>query len=161
VRTGKYRSLGEADLPYLYRSMRQNYRPHSTLVVRTGGVSSDALSAIKQQVKAVDPQMAPFDVETMKDYMVLPLFAAHTMGLLLGTFGGLALVLAMSGLYGVMSFVVSQRTREIGVHMAFGATRRDILKVVVGQAARLTLVGIGIGLVGALGVTRVLRSLLY
>ena len=93
--------------------------------------------------------------------MVLPLFPAHTMGLLLGAFGGLALVLAMSGLYGVMSFVVSQRTSEIGVHMAFGASRRDVLKFVVGHATRLTLIGIGIGLVGALGITRLLRSVLY
>jgi len=161
VRTGKYRTLGEADLPYLYRAIAQNYRSRSTLVVRTANDPHAALSAIQQQVNAVDPQIAPFDLETMKEYMVLPLFAAHTMGVLLGAFGGLALVLAMSGLYAVMSFVVSQRTREIGVHMAFGASRRDVLNFVVGQALRLTLVGIGIGLTGALGATRFLRSLLY
>ena len=138
-----------------------DYRSRSTLVVRAANDPHAALSAIQQQVNAVDPQIAPFDLETMKEYMVLPLFAAHTMGVLLGAFGGLALVLAMSGLYAVMSFVVAQRTREIGVHMAFGASRRDVLNFVVGQALRLTLIGVAIGLTGALGATRFLRSLLY
>ena len=161
VHNGKYHTLGEAELPYLYRPLEQNYRSHLTLVVRSAGDPSLILPAIQQQVKAVDPQIAPFGLETIKEYMVLPLFPAHTMGLLLSVFGGLALILAMSGLYGVMSFVVSQRTREIGVHMALGASQRDVLKFVVGQAARMILVGMGIGLVSAFGITRLMQSFLY
>jgi hypothetical protein len=114
-----------------------------------------------REVQALDPNIVPFDLETTKEYMALPLFPAHTTGLLLGVFGALALVLAIGGLYGVMSYAVSQRTHEMGVRMALGAGREDIVRLVVGQGMLLTLLGIGIGLAGAFGATRALASLLY
>ncbi len=160
VRTGKYRTLSEDPLPFFYRPILQNYRPRSTLVVRAGDPHR-LLPAVRREVQALDPNVVPFDLETMKEYMALPLFPAHTAGLLLGVFGALALVLAIGGLYGVMCYAVSQRTHEIGIRLALGAARRDVLKLVVGQGMLLTLAGIGIGLVGALAATRALASLLY
>jgi len=131
------------------------------LVVRAAGDPHSLLPAVRREVQALDPNVVPFDLETMKEYMAFPLFPAHTTGILLGAFGFLALVLAIGGLYGVMAYAVSQRTHEIGVRMALGAARQDVVKLVVGQGMRLTLIGVGIGLLGALAATRVLSSLLY
>jgi putative ABC transport system permease protein len=161
VRTGKYRTLSEASLPFLYRPILQNYRPRCTLVVRTAGDPHSLLTEVRREIQALDPNVVPIDLETMKEYMALPLFPAHTAGLLLGAFGALALVLAVGGLYGVMCYAVSQRTHEIGVRVALGAERRDVLKLVVGHGMLLALVGLGAGLASAFAATRALTSLLY
>ena len=161
VETGKYRTLSEDPLPFFYRPILQMYHSKLTLVVRAAGDPHSLLPEVRYEVQALDPNVVPFDLETMKEYMALPLFPAHTTGLLLGAFGFLALVLAMGGLYGVMAYTVSQRTREIGLRMALGATQRDVIKLMVGQGMLLTLIGIGIGLAGAFAATRVLSSLLY
>ncbi|MHB8654550.1 MAG: ABC transporter permease [Terriglobia bacterium] len=161
VTTGKYRTLSEGALPFVYRPILQNYDPKSTLVVRAAGDPHSLLPAVRREIQAVDPNVVPFDLETMKEYMTFPLFPARTTGSLLGAFGFLALVMAVGGMYGVMAYAVSQRTREIGVRMALGAAGEDVLKLVVSQGMRLTLIGVGIGLVGAFAATRVLSSLLY
>jgi predicted permease len=160
VKTGKYESLGEDPKPYFYRSLLQDYQPGVQLVVRTAGDVS-VLGALRQEVRTLDPRMALVAVETLEQHMQLPLFPARAAGVLLGMFGALALLLAVVGLYGVISYSVSQRTREIGVRMALGARQLDVVKLVVGQGLRLTLIGMAIGLVGALGVTRVLSYVLY
>jgi predicted permease len=161
VRTGKYRTLSESPLPFLYRPVLQEYRPRCTLVVRAAGDPNNLLPEVRRTLQALDPNVVPIDLETMKEYMVLPLFPAHTAGLLLGAVGALALILAVGGLYGVMCYAVSQRTHEIGVRVALGAERRDVLKLVVGHGMLLALAGIGLGLGGAFAVTRALSSLLY
>jgi putative ABC transport system permease protein len=159
VKTGKYYTLSEGPRPVIY--LPSDYHSRATLVVRTGGDPRSLLAPVRREVQALDPDVVPIDLETMKQYMALPLFPAHTTGLLLGAFGTLALVLAITGLYGVVSYSVSQRTHEIGVRMALGAGARDVLKLAVLQGLRPTLVGVACGLVGAYAVTRVLSSLLY
>ncbi len=160
VKTGRYQSLGEDPKPFFYRSLLQDYEPAVQLVVRTQG-DVPIVGALRQEVRALDPQMALVGVETLEQHMQLPLFPARAAGLLLGMFGLLALTLAVVGLYGVIAYSVSQRTREIGVRMALGARRSDVIRLVVVQGLRLTLIGMGIGLIGALGVTRVLSNFLY
>jgi len=159
MKTGKYRSLSEAPQPFMFQPLGQSSR--ATLVVSVEGDPRALLGPVRRAVQALDPNVVPIDLETMKQYMALPLFPAHTAGLLLGAFGVLALLLAVTGLYGVISYAVGQRTHEIGVRLALGANRKDVLKLVLGDGMNLALVGAALGLAAAFAVTRLLSSLLY
>ena len=158
VKTGKYRTLGEEPIPLVYLPRLPSRR---TLVVRTSGDPTALLDAIRREIQTVDPNIAATDLETMQQYMTLPLFPARTTGLLLGASGILALLLTCIGLFGVISYIVSQRTHEIGVRMALGARRGDVLKLVFGYGFAVTSIGLAVGLAAAFGVTRFLSSLLY
>jgi len=158
VPTGKYRTLGED--PVLVAYLPQ-LRARRTLVVRTTGETTTLLDNVRREIHSVDPNIAATDLETMQQYMSLPLFPARTTGLLLGVSGFLALALTTIGLFGVISYIVSQRTHEIGVRMALGARPRDVLKLVVGHGLFLTATGLAVGLVGAFGAAHLLSSLLY
>ena len=158
VPTGKYRTLGEDPIPVAYLPQ---LRARRTLVVRTSGDPAALLDSIRRVIHSVDPNVAAIDLETMQQYMSLPLFPARTTGLLLGVSGFVALVLTIVGLFGVISYIVSQRTHEIGVRMAMGAQRSHILSLVVRQGVFLTVTGLAIGLVAAFGAVRLLSSLLY
>jgi len=133
----------------------------STLVVRTSGDPRALTSAIRDQVLAVDPNQPVYDVKTMDERVALTLETRRFAVVLLGIFGGLGLVLAAIGLYGVLAFAVSQRTREIGIHMALGARARDVLVMVIKEGMSLVLVGVGLGVAGAYAATRTIRSLLF
>jgi len=133
----------------------------STLVVRTSGDPRALTSAIRDQVLAVDPNQPVYDVKTMDERVALTLETRRFAVVLLGIFGGLGLVLAAIGLYGVLAFAVSQRTREIGIHMALGARARDVLVMVIKEGMSLVLVGVVLGVAGAYAATRTIRSLLF
>src|SRR6266516_3455496 len=146
VKTGKYHTLGEEPQPVIY--LPADYHPRATLLVRTEGDPRTLLASVRREVQTLDPNVVPIDLETMKQYMALPLFPAHTTGLLLGAFGLVALILAVVGLYGSIAYSVGQRTREIGIRMAMGARPGDVLKLVVRQGLMLAVIGVAIGLVG-------------
>jgi predicted permease len=158
VKTGKYRTLGEEPIPLVYLPRLPGRR---TLVVRTSGDPRFLLDTIRREIQAVDANIAATDLETMEQYMALPLFPARTMGLLLGASGILALVLTCIGLFGVISYMVSQRTHEIGVRMALGASQHEVLKLVVGHGLTMASIGLALGLAATFGLTRFLSSLLY
>jgi predicted permease len=158
VKNGKYRTLGEEPMAAVFRG---TLPPARTLVVRTAGDSRALLDEIRREVPIVDPLMAATQAQTIEEYMALPLFPARTVGWLLGVSGILAVVMTAIGLFGVIAYMVSQRTHEIGVRMALGARRSDVLKMVMSQGLRLTAIGLGIGLCAAFGAARLLSPLLY
>jgi len=158
---GKYNSLGEAPQPAFYRPLLRDYSTNVTLVARVQGDPRAVLMALRREVQTLDPSLPLYNVETLTEHMSVPLFPARMAAIVLGSFGVLALVLAAIGIYGVMSYVVAGRTREIGVRMALGAERRDVLRLIVGQGMTLALIGLGIGLVIAFAAARLLTSLLY
>ena len=160
VKTGKYESLGEDPKPFFYQPLLQDYEPGVQLIVRTAG-DTPIVDALRREVRTLDSRMALVGIETLEQHMQLPLFPARAAGLLLGLFGMLALTLAVIGLYGVMSYSVTQRTREIGVRMALGARRSDVVRMILRQGLRLTLIGMSIGIVCSAALTWVLRSVLY
>jgi len=158
VNNGKYRTLGEAPAPAIFHG---RLPPARTLVVRTAGDSRTLLNEIRREVPMVDPLMAATDVQTIEQFMALPLFPARTVGWLLGVSGILAVLMTAIGLFGVIAYMVSQRTHEIGVRMALGARQSDVMKMVMGQGLRLTAIGLGIGFTAAFGASRLLSPLLY
>ncbi|HEX5234250.1 MAG TPA: ABC transporter permease [Silvibacterium sp.] len=158
VKDGKYHTLGEAPIAVVFRGSLPSAR---TLVVRTAGDSRTLLDEVQRVVPAVDPLMAATQVQTIEEFMALPLFPARTTGWLLGVSGILAVLMTAIGLFGVIAYMVSQRTHEIGVRMALGARRTDVLKMVMRQGLRLTAIGLGIGLCAAFAAARLLSPLLY
>ncbi len=158
VKAGKYRTLGEEPIPVVFRG---TLPPARTLVIRTSGDARPVIEAVRREVQIVDPMMVATDSQTIEEYMAFPLFPARTTGLLLGASGILAMGLTAIGLFGVIAYVVSQRTHEIGVRMALGARRTDVMKLVMRQGLYVTLIGLGIGLAAACAAARLLSPLLY
>lgn len=132
-----------------------------TVVVRTSSDPVSMIPAIRGQVFAIDKDQPVFDIMTMDQRLTKSVASSRFVMLLLGSFSVLALGLAAVGLYGAMSYLVTQRTQELGLRMALGASRTDVFKLVVGKGMSLALIGIAIGLVASLALTRVMRSLLF
>ena len=118
-------------------------------------------TAVQKEIRAIDPEQPVADVRTMKQVIAKSIARPRFNTLLLTIFAGVALVLASVGLYGVMNYSATQRTHEVGIRMALGATRADIMRLVVGNGMMLTLIGIGIGVAASLVLTRVMASLLF
>jgi predicted permease len=160
VETGKYRSLGEPPHPVVFRSRLQSGGPRSTFVVHLRGEVEGAVAGMRRVTQEIDPRLALLRLGTLEQHMALALFPARATGLLFSLFGAVAMLLAVSGLFGVMAYSVSQRTREIGIRLALGASRRAVLCMVVRYGIRLAGAGVLAGLIGAVAATRLLRSLL-
>lgn len=158
---GKYFSLGEKPEPFIWVPLPQSDESTVTLIVRAKGDPRALLPSIRQGIQTLDPNLPIYNIQTMLEHMDLPLFPARIAALLLGAFGALALSLATIGVFGVMSITVAQRTREIGVRIALGATPAQIFRLVIGNGVRLTLLGVAIGLVSAAFGTRLLAGMLY
>jgi putative ABC transport system permease protein len=132
-----------------------------TLVLRTQAEPNSMVGAVRGEVQKLDPDLAVFNVKTMQDLVGGSLAQPRFRTLLLGVFACMALILAATGLYGVIAYAVTQRTNELGVRMALGAQKSDVLKMVVGEGAQLAAVGIGIGLVVAFPLMRIISRLLF
>jgi predicted permease len=131
------------------------------VVVRSAGDLALLTTAVRQAVRAIDPDEATSTFRTMDDVVSSSVAGDRFNTLLLGAFGGIALLLTAAGIFGVLSYLVTQRTREIGLRVALGAQRSDVLGVVVGHGVRLALLGLGIGIVAAAVVTRWMSSVLF
>ncbi len=161
MRDGKYFSLSEDPAPFVFLNLRPENGSYLTLVVRTASEPQSVIGALRSEFQQLDANLPVYNVKTMTEHMALPLFPARVAAMLLGSFGVLALILAAIGIFGVMSYAVSQRTREIGIRMALGANASGILKLVVGHGLKLIVLGMGIGLAGAFAGTRLMSALLY
>jgi predicted permease len=159
ARDGKYVSLTEEPQPHFYEPFAQAYEADMVLLVRAAGDPQRVLPALAQEARALDPEL-PVEVNTMADHLGYALLPQRIGAAVLGAFGLLAALLAAFGLYGVMSYVVSQRTAEIGIRMALGARSHDVRMLVVRRALVLTMTGLGLGLAGAAAATRVLSGFL-
>jgi len=156
-----YRSLGEAPRAVLYRPFAQEYSPTMNLVVRAVGDPQPLVSALRREAHSLDANLPTQDLRTLGEHVSAALAPVRLGTGVLSLFGLLGLFLAAIGIYGVMSYAVARRTREIGVRMALGAQRSDVLKLIVRQGLTLALVGAGVGLALAFAVTRLLVGLLY
>ncbi len=161
VPTGKYRRLGEPAEAYMYFAQSQQWRGSMTLVVKATGEPSLLMPRIRAEVAALDPDMPLADLQTMTSHLGLTLLPARLTGTVLGIFGILGLLLAAVGMYGVMSYSVAQRTREIGIRMAIGAARGEVIGMVMRQGLLLVLIGGAIGLAAAFGAAQLIRGQLY
>jgi predicted permease len=142
--------------PVYYRTL-----PAMALMVRTEGDPAAATASIRSQVAALDPDLPVYLVRTMTEYVASTLEQPRLSMAVLAAFGGLGLLLAAVGIYGVLSYAVSQRTREIGIRMALGAKRSSVLAAVVGKGALLSAAGIAAGAAGSLAAMRLLSDLLF
>ena len=132
-----------------------------TVIVKGSGDPNQLVAASRQQVKSLDPDQPIYSPRTMGDIRAESVAPDRLNLTLLSLFAGIALVLAIVGIYGVMSYSVTQRTHEIGIRMAIGASRADVFKMILGHGIKLTLIGVGIGLIGAFALTRLMATMLF
>ncbi|HEY7544763.1 MAG TPA: FtsX-like permease family protein, partial [Blastocatellia bacterium] len=160
------RRYGQEPSPNFYGPFGQSYSsinhgPERYLVIRAATDMANLTAAVRNQILEADPRVVIDNVMTMEqrlgDSVAQPRFYA----VLLGAFAAMGMLLAVIGLYGVISYLVTQRTHEVGIRIALGAQSRDIFKLVVGHGLALTLIGFAIGLVGAFALSRLLNSLLF
>ena len=160
VRDGKYRSLGDERVPFLYLPLAQNYSPVAALLVRTEGDPAGVASGVRGAVEELDAE-ALAGQATMSEHLAAALVPSKVAAALSGVFGLLALTLATFGVYGVMAYMVSRRTHEIGVRMALGARTPDVLRLVLAEGMSLVALGLALGLLAALAATRAVEGALY
>lgn len=161
ARNAKYRRLHYPPAPAIFTALYQVYQSQLTIHVRVVGSPGALAPAVNKTVHDLNPDLPLFDVTTLKANMQLGSVFERLSAILVASFGLLALILAAVGIYGMVAFATRQRTHEIGVRMALGARRADVLKLVVGQGFKVALIGVAVGIAGALGLTGFLSSLLY
>jgi putative ABC transport system permease protein len=147
--------------PELYQSTLQATPRTQTIMVRTAADPIAIVPAVRHEVQALDPQLPLFNVTTLERELALTLSQSRFQAVLLALFAAVSLLLATIGVYGVTSHAVSQRTQEVGVRMAMGARRRDVMRLMLVQHLRPAIAGLGVGVAGSIVLSRFLQSLLY
>jgi len=160
VKTGKYRTLAEDPKPFYYYSMDQRRPATMALVLRPNVDPLSIVGAVRSEVAAIDRRVPLFAVKTMDQHKTYVLWAPNMAASFSLAFGVVAILLSAVGLYSVMAYVVSQRTREVGIRMALGANRSDVMKMITRQGMKLAAVGVGIGFLLALALAKLVSSLL-
>ena len=161
VQDSKYVTVGEDPRPFLYRPLSQSYTPRVTLLVKTAAEPMAVLPAVRAEVRRTDPDLPLFNAASLETATNVSLLPIQIVSLLSIAVGFIAFGLSTTGVYAVVSYLIRRRTREIGIRLALGATRRDIVRLMSRQGRRWAGIGLALGLVAALGVTQLLRALLY
>jgi putative ABC transport system permease protein len=160
----KHAGLNQPVDPAVYSLFSQNdeaWRRFMTLVIKAPAPVAGLVEEVKKQVWALDSEIPVSDIQSMDDRLAVSVAQQRFNMLLLGIFAGLGLALAAVGIYGMIAYRVNQRTHEIGVYVALGARHRDVLRLVMKDGVKLVLLGIGFGVLGAIGLTRLMVSLLF
>jgi predicted permease len=160
VRDGKYQTLGETAMPVVFHSLRQWYNPTTVLVIRTSAGEEQALAAARRIVRELDPRLSIFNDGPLGRVLALPLLPTRAAAALLGAFGILAIVMVLVGTYGLTSYAVAQRAREICIRLAIGATAPQVVRLVLARALFVWLAGVGVGLMVSLGAAPLLSPIL-
>ncbi len=161
AKNANYRTKLETPTPFFYVPVRQNFFVQNGFIIRTDQSAAAIMNALAREIHALDPNVAPLDAISLQQQVDLMSYTQRLAATLLAIFGGMALFLAAIGLYAVMSYSVSQGTRDLGVRMALGADASDVLRLVISRGLRLTTAGIVIGAIAALSLTRLMGNLLY
>src|SRR5208283_1228189 len=163
ARNAKYRLLTYAPEPVIYMPLFQTYRAtqDTTIHLRVLGDPKAFGLSVEQAVHELNPELPVFNVNPLKVTMKLGTILERVAAVFAGSFGFLAMLLAAVGIYGVVAYTTRQRAHEIGIRMALGAGKGDVFRQVLGQGLRLTLGGLGVGLVVSLVATRFLRGMLF
>jgi putative ABC transport system permease protein len=161
ARDAKYNTIGEEPQTFCYQSILQSYSAERVMHVRVVGDRSATIRGITGIARELEPSLPPSSVKAIRDDMVLAFVPARAGAIVLGTFGMLALLLAVIGIYGVTSYAVAARTREMGIRAALGAGSSHLLRMILYQSMRLVLIGALMGGVGAVAAWRLVSSLLY
>ena len=157
----KYQTMLEAPKPFFYVPIRQNFVVQNGFIIRTDQSAAAIMNALAREIHALDPNLAPLDTITIQEQVDRMSYTQRLAVTLVAVFGGMALFLAAIGLYAVMSYAVSQSTRELGLRMALGAGASDLLRLVMSRGLLLTAGGVALGAVAALALTRLMGNLLY
>ena len=161
AKDSKYSEMLEAAKPFFYLPLRQNFSVQNGFIIRTDQSATAIMNALAREIRALDPNLAPLDTVSLQEQVNRMSYSQQLAATLLAVFGGIALFLAAIGLYAVMSYSVSQSTRELGMRMALGANAAAVLRLVVSRGLRLTILGMAIGAIAALALTRLITTLLY
>jgi putative ABC transport system permease protein len=161
VRHVRYRTLEEPSRVQLYMPHAQTPASGMSLAIRTDMNPRSLANVVQREVMALDPDQPIYGIRSMEELTAASVLRRRLVMLLLSLFAGIALLLAAVGIYGVMSYWVLQRVHELGIRIALGASRLDVLRMVLGQSLQVVLVGVGIGLAGAIALTRVMETLLF
>jgi putative ABC transport system permease protein len=161
ARDSKYRTLDEAPRPFIYLPLAQNHETGMTLHARAAGDPASIAAAVRREINSIEKNLPLTNLQPMSDLIGASLYPARMGAVLIGVFALLALILASVGLYGVISYAVSQRTREIGVRMALGARARDVMRMVLREAMTLVVIGMAIGWGLAAALSRLIVSFLF
>ena len=161
AKNSNYRSKTETPVPFFYVPLRQNFRVQNSLLIRTHETPGAMMKALAREVHALDPNLAPLITDRLQDQIDEISYSQRLAVTLVAIFGAMALFLAAIGLYAVVSYTVSQGTRELGLRMALGADAKDLMRLVMLRGLLLTASGIAIGAIAAIVLTRLMGDLLY
>jgi len=161
AKNSNYRSKTETPVPFFYVPLRQNFRVQNSLLIRTRETPGAMMPALAREVHALDPNLAPLITDRLQDQIDEISYSQRLAVTLVAIFGAMALFLAAIGLYAVVSYTVSQGTRELGLRMALGAGAKDLMRQVMSRGLLLTASGVAIGGVAAIMLTRLMGNMLY